>query len=186
MRITPRHLLRRDLLRGVLALGAGALVAGPSLATPFNDARRLSMANLHTGETFDAAYWEAGAYVPDALAGVNHLLRDFRTGDIHPMEPGLLDLIVAIADWVGAPPKFEIISGFRSAATNAMLHAESPQVAAHSLHMDGKAIDLRLQGVPLTAVRDAALSLAVGGVGYYPVSSFLHIDVGPSRHWFGA
>ena len=179
---------RRDLLTRGLALagGAVALAAGfPTLAYSQFDARRLRFANLHTGETLDAAYWEHGSYVPDALAAVNHILRDFRTGDVHVIETSLLDLMVTISDWVGAPPEFQIISGYRSAATNAALHAESGQVAAKSLHLEGKAIDLCLAGVELAQLRNVALSLSVGGVGYYPTSGFVHLDVGRPREWSG-
>ena len=169
-----------------LAGGAAALVAGfPALAFPEPDVRRLAFANLHTGETLDAAYWEGGAYVPDALAAVNHVLRDFRTGEVHPIEPTLLDLLVSLSGQTGVPAPYQVISGYRSSATNAMLHAESGQVAVKSLHMQGRAIDICVAGMDLDYLHQAALSLSAGGVGYYPVSGFVHVDVGDVRHWSG-
>jgi len=179
---------RRDLLRQGLALAGGAAattVGFPVLAFPEPDVRRLAFANLHTGETLDAAYWQGGAYIPDALAAVNYLLRDFRTGEVHPIEPTLLDLLVSLSGQTGVPAPYQVISGYRSPATNAMLHAESGQVAVKSLHMEGKAIDIRIAGMDLDYLRDAALSLSSGGVGYYPISGFVHVDVGDVRRWSG-
>ncbi len=166
---------------GAVALGTGF----PTLAFPDVDVRRLTLANLHTGETLCAAYWENGAYLPDALSAVNHVLRDFRTGEVHDIEPTLLDLLVALSGQTGVPAPYEVISGYRSAATNAMLHAESGQVASKSLHMEGKAIDIRVAGMDLNYLHGAALSLDAGGIGFYPVSGFVHVDVGRVRTWSG-
>jgi uncharacterized protein YcbK (DUF882 family) len=187
--------LRRDFLKCGLAFGVG--LAGASAGSPLaahpevggrsdNAARRLAFANLHTGETFDGAYWERGSYLPDALAALNHLLRDFRTGEVHVIDTGLLDLLVAVNDQTGVRAPYHVISGYRSPATNAMLHAESGQVASKSLHMEGKAIDIRVPGMDLAYLRDAALGLRVGGVGYYPDSNFVHVDVGRVRSWAGS
>lgn len=181
-------LMRRELLRTGLALAAGASalgMAGKVLAFPEVDVRRLGFSNLHTGETLDVAYWENGAYVPDALGAVNHVLRDFRTGEAHEIEPRLLDLLAALSGKVETAQRFDVISGYRSPATNAMLHARSHEVAVGSLHMYGKAIDIRLAGVDLPHLRDAAMDLAIGGVGYYPTSDFVHVDIGAVRHWAG-
>lgn len=180
---------RRKLLSAGLAFIGGAATLGraaPALAFPEKDVRRLAFANLHTGEKLSVAYWEQGAYVPDALQAVNNVLRDFRTGDVHPIEPRLLDLLVALSGKVGRQEPFEVISGYRSPTTNAALHAKSNGVAEHSLHMDGKAIDIRLADVGLTNLRDGAYALGVGGVGYYPTSDFVHVDVGRVRRWNGA
>jgi uncharacterized protein YcbK (DUF882 family) len=182
------HTVRRDLLKQGLALAGGAVIMGaglPARAFPEPDVRRLAFANLHTGETLDAAYWERGAYIPDALAAVNRLLRDFRTGEVHPIDPTLLDLLVSLSGQTGVPAPYQVISGYRSPATNAMLHAESGQVAVKSLHMEGKAIDICVEGMDLGYLHDAALSLSSGGVGYYPVSGFVHVDVGDVRNWSG-
>ena len=146
--------------------------------------RSITLKNLHTDETLDAVYWENGQYIPDALQAVNHVLRDFRTGDVHPIEPGLLDLITDLRARVGSKAQFQVISGYRSPQTNAMLRELSAEVAQHSLHMDGKAIDIVLEDVDLDGLHRAALDMSRGGVGYYP-GRFLHVDVGPVRRWQG-
>jgi len=145
--------------------------------------RRLVFDNLHTGEKLDAVYWDRGAYVPDALQAVNHVLRDFRNGEVHPIAPKLLDLLDMLSARVETRQPFQVISGYRSPQTNAMLHAESHGVASKSLHMQGMAIDIRLADVDLSKLHDAALGMAVGGVGYYPSSDFVHVDIGRVRHW---
>ena len=153
------------------------------------DPRRLKFHNLHTDEKLDAVYWEDGHYVPDALHAVNHVLRDFRTGDVHMMDPGLLDLLVAVQARTETKSPFHIISGYRSPKTNSMLRAEGGEatgVAKRSMHLEGKAIDLRLADVQLSHLHNAALGLGGGGVGYYPTSDFVHVDVGAVRHWAGA
>ena len=147
--------------------------------------RRLAFRNLHTEEKLEAVYWEDGKYVPDALDAVNKLLRDFRTGEVHPIEPRLLDILVDLQNGVGSKTPFQVISGYRSSATNAMLSEQSAEVAKHSLHMDGKAIDLYLEDVDLQHLHEAALDLSRGGVGYYPQTKFVHLDVGPVRRWQG-
>jgi uncharacterized protein YcbK (DUF882 family) len=180
-------LKRRELLRGGLVTAAGslALPALPAFAFPEANARRLGFNHLHTGETLDVVYWEDGAYVPDALMAVNHVLRDWRTDTVHEIEPRLLDLLVALQGRLDKSERFDVICGYRSPATNAMLHERSAEVATHSLHMVGQAIDIRLPGVELANLRDAALNLAVGGVGYYPASDFVHVDIGRVRRWDG-
>jgi uncharacterized protein YcbK (DUF882 family) len=150
--------------------------------------RRVRFHNLHTDEKLDAVYWEDGRYVPDALYAVNHVLRDFRTGDTHQMAPGLLDLLVAVSARTETNSPFYVISGYRSPKTNAMLRNEggaSTGVAKKSLHLEGKAIDIRLGDVALSHLHNAALSLGGGGVGYYPTSDFVHMDVGAVRQWGG-
>jgi uncharacterized protein YcbK (DUF882 family) len=148
--------------------------------------RTVAFHNLHTGESLDATYWDNGTYVPDALSAVNHVLRDFRTGDVHPIEPRLLDLLQALSSRVEARAPFQVISGYRSPATNAMLRAHSDGVAKSSLHMEGLAIDIRLPDVALDRLHGAAVALGGGGVGYYPASDFVHVDVGRVRRWGGA
>ncbi len=144
--------------------------------------------NLHTDEKLDAVYFERGAYVPDALSAVNHVLRDFRTGDVHPMDPGLLDVLTALSSRLETGSPVHVISGYRSPRTNAFLRNEGGAesgVARKSLHMQGQAIDLRFADVGLNHVHNAALDLRRGGVGYYPISNFVHVDVGPVRQWGG-
>jgi uncharacterized protein YcbK (DUF882 family) len=180
-------LKRRELLRNGLALTVGslALPALPAFAFPQADARRLGFNHLHTGEALDVVYWEKGAYVPDALAAVNHVLRDWRTDTVHEIDPRLLDLLVALQGRLDKTERYAVICGYRSPATNAMLHERSAEVATHSRHMVGQAIDIRLPGVELANLREAALALAGGGVGYYPASDFVHVDVGRVRRWQG-
>ena len=146
--------------------------------------RSITLKNIHTDEKLEAIYWDKGAYVPDALDAVNKVLRDFRTGDIHPIDPQLLDAITEVRARIGSKAPFQVISGYRSPKTNAMLREQSAEVAQHSFHMEGKAIDIVLEDVELDRVRQAALSLGRGGVGYYP-ARFVHLDVGPVRQWQG-
>lgn len=146
--------------------------------------RSLSLLNTHTGEHLKGVvYWDRGRYLPDALGHLNHVLRDHRTDEVHPIDPITLDLMAAISRKVGAVQPFEIISGYRSPQTNQRLRGETPGVAKNSFHMQGKAVDLRLPGIPLKTVRKAALELRMGGVGYYPKSDFVHIDSGHVRSW---
>ncbi|WP_239492283.1 YcbK family protein [Luteitalea sp. TBR-22] len=145
--------------------------------------RVLALAHLHTAETLKVEYGDADRYFPDALAAVNKLLRDFRTGDVHDIDPALLDLLAALRARTGTATPFQVISGYRSPQTNAMLHRRSPGVASGSFHMKGQAIDIRLGDVSLGALRNAALDLGLGGVGYYPSSNFVHVDTGPIRTW---
>ena len=145
--------------------------------------RRVALHNLHTDEKVDAVYFDQGRYVPDALAAVNHVLRDFRNNEVHPMRPELMDLLHTLSARVESRSTYNVISGYRSPATNAMLHERSTGVATKSLHMQGMAMDIRLPGVELASLRRAALGLQRGGVGYYPSSDFVHVDVGRVRSW---
>ena len=172
--------------RNFIAATGGILIvsgAGPALATPFGGSRSLAFDCLHTGEKLKVEYWNNGQYVPGALAEVNKVLRDFRTGDVHPIDPGLLDLLAKLRGTLDSRDPFQVISGYRSPHTNALLHERSDGVANHSLHMQGMAIDIRLGGRSLSDLHMAALSLKGGGVGYYPQSDFVHVDVGRVRRW---
>ena len=174
--------------RLLLGLGAAALTMGGRAfaETPVAiEPRSVSFHNLHTGESLEAVYWDQGRYVPDALAAVNRVLRDYRTGDEHMMDPRLLDLLTAVHGKVEAKAPFQVISGYRSPKTNAMLHERSNGVASGSLHMQGLAIDVRVEGVQLDHLHNAALDLGLGGVGFYPTSNFVHMDVGRVRRWNG-
>lgn len=173
-----------DRRRFVCALSAGALATGSARAGASAFAgRTLAFDNLHTGEKMVVEYCASGGYVPQALASVNHLLRDFRTGDVGVIDTGLLDLLHGLAALTGSRRPFQIISGYRSPATNAALHQRSSGVASGSLHMLGQAIDIRLADVPLETLRDAARSMRSGGVGYYAASNFVHVDTGRVRIW---
>ena len=174
---------RRHFLAGMGAIFLSGSFS-PALAR-LGEVRALSLDNLHTGEKLAVAYWESGRYLPDALSAVNHVLRDFRSGEVHPIMPGLLDLLAVLHARLDTKSPFEVISGYRSPKTNAMLRAESDHsgVASNSLHMQGMAIDIRVGGRSLAALRDAALVQRAGGVGYYPASDFVHVDVGRVRRW---
>jgi len=179
---------RRTLLRGAFAGGIAA-IAAPAFAwaaEPLSAVRGLKLQNLHTGETFKDVYYENGAYVSDALSEAARVLRDWRTGEVHRIEPGLFDTLNALHNRLGVQEPFQVISGYRSPATNAALHERSSGVATRSLHMLGQAIDVRIDGVELRNLQKAALSLGAGGVGYYPQSDFVHVDVGRVRQWTGA
>lgn len=180
---------RRELLRLGIGAAAAAAVFQPaeSLAMIKAPPRRLSMLNLHTGERISAEYWSKGRYVRDAVQAINRVLRDHRTGAVHAIDPKLLDVLHQIHRRTGGRGPIHIISGYRSPETNAALReADSDGVAQFSYHMQGKAIDLRIPGMPLRQLHKLAVSLRAGGVGYYPHSNFVHIDTGPLRKWHGA
>ncbi|HYD86203.1 MAG TPA: DUF882 domain-containing protein [Vitreimonas sp.] len=147
------------------------------------EVRQLSFINTHTGERFADAYWEAGNYVPDAMAAINQVMRDHRTGEVYAIDPALMDQLHTLNGLVEASAPFQIISGYRSPRTNAALRSHSNGVASRSLHMDGKAIDIRIGGVDLARLRDAALGMRAGGVGYYQGPDFIHVDTGRVRRW---
>ncbi|SOD96676.1 DUF882 domain-containing protein [Caenispirillum bisanense] len=181
---------RRAVLTGLLGAAAAATVfsaTGPaSAAVPRIPSApgRLRFHNLHTGDTVDVTYREKGRYLPDALEELNTVLRDHRTGDVHDMDPSLFDILVDLARAVDNPKgRFNIISGYRSPRTNAMLASASGGVAKKSLHMQGMAIDIALDGTSLKYVRKAGIALQRGGVGYYPKSGFVHLDTGRVRSW---
>ncbi len=179
---------RRDFLRLGTAAAAAASMFAPAealaLPNPRAVPRHLAFLNLHTGEHLNADYWVKGRYRPDALHAVNHLFRDHRTGAVHRIDPRLLDVVYALKKLVNAHAPFHIVSGYRSPQSNAMLiENDHYGVAQHSYHMKGMAVDLRLPGYSLARLHKAALSLRAGGVGYYPESDFIHVDVGPLRRW---
>jgi uncharacterized protein YcbK (DUF882 family) len=186
--IDPR---RRQLLRwlalgpavAAIALRDGALAseALPDPAAP----RSLALVNTHTGEKLQVRYAADGQYLPAALAQLNHLLRDHRSGETAAIDPLLFDQMHALARCAQCEPAFEIISGYRSPASNAQLREHSKGVASNSLHMQGRAIDLRLAGESCSRLRDLALAMQAGGVGYYARSDFVHLDTGRVRAWSG-
>jgi len=145
--------------------------------------RGLAFRNLHTGEEIDVVYRVDGHLDPGALREIDWVLRDFRTGEARPMDRRLLDLLWRLRAALDTTEPYEVISGYRSQATNAMLARQSRGVSRVSLHMKAMAIDVRIPDRPLLALRDAALGLRLGGVGYYPTSDFVHVDVGRVRWW---
>ena len=180
----PASTRRRFLRHTVHLAAAGAL---PALSAPARaslaGARELMLHNTHTQERIDLVYAVQARYVPEALGSLNHFLRDHYTGDIGRIDPRLFDLLHDIRRVLGSAQPFEVISGYRCPATNRRLRATGGGVAQHSLHMEGRAIDVRLPGVALANLRDAALSLRAGGVGFYPREQFVHVDTGRVRHW---
>ena len=143
------------------------------------------MRNLHTDERIELNYWSDGTYDRRALRQLDHFLRDWRTGEILAIDPKLHDLAHDVASLLGVEPRFDVVCGYRSPATNEMLRKRGRGVARKSMHLFGKAIDLRLEGVSLRMLREAALTCSRGGVGYYPRSNFVHLDTGPVRQWRG-
>lgn len=150
---------------------------------PARRVRELALHNLHTNEDIDATYWRDGAYDPAGLAALDHFFRDYRTGAVTNIDPHLFDLLFRLRQTFHTAQPFDLISGYRSPATNDWLVTHTPGVSRHSMHMQGKAADIRLPGVPLAALRDVAKNLHAGGVGYYPVSDFVHVDTGRVRYW---
>jgi uncharacterized protein YcbK (DUF882 family) len=159
------------------AYAAHALIKKPS--------RELSFLNLHTGERLRAEYVHNGQVVPGAMHAISVLMRDHYNNKTHPIDPHLLDIAHTLQSRVGSHGVFQVVCGYRSPETNAMMHEASAGVAAHSMHIEGRAMDIRLPGVRLGSLRRSAVALEMGGVGYYPEDDFVHIDSGPVRKWAG-
>ena len=174
---------RRNFLK--LSFGAAASLIAPAAFSALNlkEERQLRFYHLHTGEKLTATYWAEGNYINTELSAINHVLRDFRSGDIATMDKQLLDLLYVLQQKVEKDGPYHIISAYRSPQTNAALRSNSKGVAKRSLHLQAKAIDIRLPGVELKHLRRAALDLHAGGVGYYPKSNFIHVDTGRPRFW---
>ena len=185
-----KNLNRRSFLGyGALATAA-ALVPGQARAAgpgaPTRRDRVLSFFHTHTGERLKIAYCCDGQYQPEALAQLNHLLRDFRVNEQRDIDPALFDMLHELGGVLDVDQPYHVISGYRSATTNTMLRERGGShtgVASKSLHMVGKAIDIRVPGVKLDQLRGAAASLKLGGVGFYPTSNFVHVDTGRVRYW---
>jgi uncharacterized protein YcbK (DUF882 family) len=181
MSVSRRLLLRNGAAFAGLSLaGLGQLVRADE-----SDSRRIAFANLHTGENLDIEYFRHGEYLNEALRQIEKVLRDFRNGETHSMDPKLMDYLVDVAAKVVAKPFFSVISGYRSPETNEKLHDRSSGVSQHSLHMQGRAIDVRIAGVDCATLAASALELKRGGVGYYRASNFVHLDTGAFRTWRG-
>ena len=175
---------RRNLLLGGACLVAGSLFAGKAAASQTAPARMLRFFNPNTGERVSACYWENGSYLSSSLHEFNWLFRDYRAGDVQmPIDHRLFDQLFELQRKLGAQKEIVVVCGYRSPQTNASLRSRSHGVARKSLHMAGQAVDINIPGVPLAQLRQAALSLRAGGVGYYPRSNFVHMDTGPHRTW---
>lgn len=183
---------RRDILKAGLAGFLGTLplsmFADSAHAAGFSLPRssgplRIAFTNQHTGETFAGTYRVGNKYVPDAFDNINYVLRDFRTDDIFPIDPRAIDILYMLQQKTGSRQPIEVLSGYRSPRTNAMLNRNTSGVAKNSLHLTGQAIDIRQDGFSTRRLRDLAMNLRAGGVGYYPSSNFVHVDTGRVRHW---
>ena len=188
-KFTRRELVKAGLLGAatvVVPSGAGAAqwaVEPANFLVRPATVRALSFFNVHTGESLKTVYFEKGEYVPDALLEVNYFFRDFRANQVKAIDPRLLDLLHRIHLALDTAQPFNLISGYRSPATNAWLAGQSEGVARHSLHMYGMASDINVQGRSLALLRLVALAMCGGGVGYYPRSDFVHVDTGRVRRW---
>jgi len=174
-----RNVVVSTVLASALLVGLGGQVSGAAVA----EQRQLSFYHTHTQRNLQVIYAVDGEYVDSALAEINTFLADFRNGEQLVIDPALLDLIYDVRESLGGGGAFEVISAYRSPATNEMLRSKSSGVAKNSQHLLGNAIDVRLRGVSTTDLRDAAISLQRGGVGYYKKSDFVHIDTGSVRRW---
>jgi uncharacterized protein YcbK (DUF882 family) len=175
---------RRSFLKSSVVLATAVNL--PALARAAASApgeRTLRLYNTHTGEALRSVFWADGKFLPEALNDINRLLRDHRNDSIAPIDPQLLVLLDKVSAQFGSQHLLHVISGYRSPETNAKLAHQSGGVARHSLHTQGKAIDVRIPGRDLGSLRKAALGARGGGVGYYPDSQFVHIDTGRLRSW---
>ncbi len=186
--MTDRHApSRRRFLRhslGLAAVGAAPKLALASAPGAMGLAKELAFNHTHTRERLSLVYALGPQYLSDSLGQLNHFLRDHYSGTVGQMDPLLFDQLHHVRTLLGARMPFEVISGYRCPETNDRLrNTRGGGVAKRSMHMEGRAIDVRLPGVPLAELRDAALSLQAGGVGYYPAEQFVHLDTGRVRHW---
>lgn len=165
-----------------ISIAVLGLVAKPADVSA-TDARQLSFYHTHTRLSLDVVYYQNGEYDQSALNRINRFLKDFRTGDVEDINPELLDLLHDVRNELDSDAAYEVISAYRSPKTNEMLRKTTKGVAKNSHHLKGNAIDVRLQGVRTGTLRDTALLMERGGVGYYPKSDFVHMDVGPVRKW---
>jgi uncharacterized protein YcbK (DUF882 family) len=178
---------RRRVLRAVgllVCAPAAGLIARPARSGELNQ-KRIALKNLHTAEQLEIEFFRDGAYVPEALAKIDSVLRDFRNGEVHAIDPKLISLAHDVAIALGVDPVFGVISGYRSPQSNEQLRAHSNGVASHSLHMQGRAMDVRLTGVDCADLAARAQAPCRGGVGYYKASDFVHLDTGACRTWRG-
>jgi uncharacterized protein YcbK (DUF882 family) len=176
---------RRSFLKSSFAMASGLSLPALSkaaTATPSTE-RALRFYNTHTGESLRTIFWAEGQFIPDALQDINKLLRDHRNDKVAQMDPQLMVLLDKVSSQFGDQKVLHVISGYRSPETNAKLHENSDGVARHSLHIEGKAIDIRLPGTDLAVLHKAAMAAHGGGVGYYPDSQFVHMDTGRVRYW---
>ena len=178
---------RRDILKLGLVGTLGALMplfpSRNAYAISNYASWRISFRNAHTGESFSGVYRVGDKYLPEAFDRMNYVLRDFRTNEVFPMDPRVLDIVKVLQERTKTDGPVEVLSGYRSPKTNAMLNNASSGVAKNSFHMYGQAMDIRMPGHSTKRLRDTAKKLKAGGVGYYPRSNFVHVDTGKVRSW---
>lgn len=179
--LSRRRFIRHLACGTLLTLGAPGIAHAAKGSFPSH--KSLAFQNTHTGDKLKLTYFEKGRYISDALQEINFVLRDFRTGDVYPIDVELLDQLHDLKLALGVSRPFHIISGYRSPHTNAKLHSHSSGVANNSLHMQGRAIDIRIEDFDTRHIRNAALAMRRGGVGYYAESDFVHLDTGNFRTW---
>lgn len=180
-------LSRRSVLKGGLTLSMSAMISvasfKPAFALPSDGMYNIAFSNQRSGETFSGVYRVGNKYLPDAFERINYVMRDVRADEVFPMDPRVIDIIALVHKHLNANEPYTILSGYRSPHTNAALRSNSEGVAKRSLHMSGQAIDVRLGEISARNIREAAIKLGAGGVGYYPRSGFVHMDSGAFRTW---
>ena len=185
--VLNRIITRRDLLALGLVTAASTIFPFRALAVSekISSQKELFFYNVYTHENLNAVYWKDGMYLPDELARINHIFRDSRSGKEREININLLDMLFELKEQLKSKEPYHVISGYRTPKSNAMLSKRNKGVAKNSLHMYGKAVDISMPGYSLSGIRKAAMKLRAGGVGYYPRSKFLHLDVGEVRYWWG-
>lgn len=176
---------RREILKLGLA-GTLATIVPLTFSTEAHASRntwRVAFKHAHTGESFNGVYRVGDKYIPDAFERMNYVLRDFRTGEVFPMDPRVIDIMSLVQRKAGQRTPMEVLSGYRSPKTNAGLRRNTSGVAKNSFHMYGQAIDMHIKGYSTRNLRKIAVGLRAGGVGYYPKSDFVHVDTGTVRSW---
>jgi len=180
--VSRRRFLKQLACGSLLAMsGSGAVSAAVRQYSP--SYKIIALENTNTGDKLKLVYFEQGGYIEEALQEISYLFRDFHTGDVHPIDPMLVDQLHDLKQSLAVNRPIEVISGYRSPYTNAHLRRQSHRVAKHSLHMEGKAIDIRIAGLDTRHIRNAAVAMQRGGVGYYPRANFVHLDTGEIRTW---
>ena len=174
---------RRDFLVGAVAGVTGIATLAKSSCAFAAETQTLSFYHIHTSEKLKVVYREHGDLVAGALEEINHFLRDFRNEQTHAIDVALLDSLSSLYDQFDRRGNFEVISGYRSPRTNEALRHVTTGVAKDSLHLSGRAIDVRLTSAATAKLREAAIAMQRGGVGYYPKSNFVHLDTGAFRTW---
>lgn len=177
-----RRFLKTMACGSFLTLNGAGIVNAAVRQRPLSH-KTLALKHVHTGDKLKLTYFEQGDYIEDALYEINYLLRDYHTDDIHPIDPALLDQLYDLKLVLGINKPFHIFSGYRSPHTNARLRKKYRGVAKRSLHMQGRAIDIHVDGFDTRKIRNAALAMRRGGVGFYQRSDFVHLDTGDFRSW---